>query len=151
MAVLTWLSMIPVAYGQTYTTITGTWTDDLSLSDPGWEVHDEGIVSLFDHDCHGYYDGDGGSLTGTMSLRENFFMSRQFYCGNFDSSVEITYKLYYCGCDDNDFVQVVINNAVDQTTYTMASAGQYIAVLAEDKEGVRRIGNDVTVEGGDAV
>ena len=124
MAALTWLSLISVAHGQTYTTITGTWTDDLSLSDPGWEEHAQGIVSLFNHDCHGYYHGGGGGVSGSFSTRENFYISRQFYCGPFDASLEITYKLYYCGCDGNDFVQVSINDeAVDQTTYT--SGGQY--------------------------
>eukprot|EP01084_Bolivina_argentea_P047955 88395_1 len=123
-----WIWLLSTTCNTQYTTITDVWNDDYiatsSEATPGWEYHDGGII---DGSYHGYYLGVGGGVSGpSVSLRENYEIERMFYCATYNSSVDITYTVYYCNCDNtvNDYVELSVNDNTAQTTD--ASAGIFI-------------------------
>eukprot|EP00483_Globobulimina_turgida_P003322 UN03327 len=88
-----------------YTTITGTWDDDFEISNHKWIESDLGSNPTTSvQQYHGRYASD---LDGESELR---IIARTFYCNQSDSSVEMTFSMYYCDTEAEDTVELFLNS-----------------------------------------
>eukprot|EP01084_Bolivina_argentea_P165536 287574_1 len=86
-----------------YTPITGTWQDDYLLQTYKW-TDDHGVIKeTASHKYHGAFEGD---IDPERDIR---WIMREFYCNQYNSSVEVTFSIYYCGTDNNDNVELFLN------------------------------------------